>query len=188
MKIAEQFTIPSVMLPPTLKMCIGLIQVLVMIEISLHVDQNFKSYTIETQALKKKRTQVNIGDIIASQVNAKKWILLLRTFIILTVVSVIIACTIFYMLQEHKYRSNPLDKLEDISRITSSLSWGFLAVCVALVISTVLLMYCMSTRSPKIENLSATFKSETTNLSITLILFGLTYILRWVSDKSMSLR
>ena len=48
--------------------------------------------------------------------------------------------------------------------------------------SIVLLLYCMRTRSPKIENLSDTFKAEFTNLKITLILFDLTYILRWCSD------
>ena len=47
MQLAEQFTIPTLFIPPVLKMCIGMIQVLVMIEISVHVDQNFKEYNLE---------------------------------------------------------------------------------------------------------------------------------------------
>ena len=70
--------------------------------------------------------------------------------------------------------------------MSKRLSWSFLAVGVLLGISISLLFYCMTTRSPKIEGLSMTFADEFKNLKITLVIFGSSYILRWLSDYYVS--
>ena len=124
-----------------------------------------------------------MGDIIASIVKAKTWIIVMRVIIMSIVFFAIISTSTLFYVFEAKTEGDYGQRIKDISEFAEYLAWGFFATCILLVFSITLLIYCLHTRSPKIDNLSATFKSETTNLRVTLIFFGMTYILRWISDK-----
>ena len=163
-------------------MCIGMIQVLVMIEISIHIDSNFRVYDthMKMQTQRNPNTKkVLMADILASKNFAQKWILGLRCVIVLSVAASIIGLWIFFYSGDDKKAI----KIYHVNEYTPKISWGFLAVTILLTASIFLLFYCIRTRSPKIDNLSNTFRKEFRNLKITLLLFDFTYIIRWISDE-----
>ena len=121
-----------------------------------------------------------MADIITTRNSARRWIYFLRFLICLIIVGTLVSC--FWVFGKENKKAK-IKKVDAISSLTAQVSWGFLAATFLLTAAIILLFYCMKTRTPKIEGLSNTFKSELFNLKITLLLFDLTYILRWFSDK-----
>ena len=88
-KVSQEVNLFMMLMPCVLKVCIGLVQIAVMIEISFRVKENIRIYTLVNNS-SSKRAKNMMNDIIASKNVTKVKILIFQAFVFLvSLVSII---------------------------------------------------------------------------------------------------
>ena len=88
-KVSQEVNLFMMLMPCVLKVCIGLVQIAVMIEISFRVKENVRIYTLVNNS-SSKRAKNMMNDIIASKNVTKVKILIFQVFVFLvSLVSII---------------------------------------------------------------------------------------------------
>ena len=163
---------------------------MVVIEITLKVRENQKalekvqSHSINGRAL--------MSELVASKKKVARWVKILQIMVTILIVVISSAALVILVVDNHKYsdRANKLDRLERaliMSDWASNMSWAFLVLAVLLCVSVVFLLIVLKrelkdNRTSDEVHLIKEFKGEICRLFTMLILFMISYALRFYGD------
>ena len=172
-------------MPCVVKVCIGLVQISVMVEISIRIKENVSMFTMVNSQVNLRGTENMMDDIIASKNVTKVKILVFQVLVFLiTLVSLVYSATMSTIYNHNKYapiemRIKEFLYIENVARYFAI---TFLVLFFLLLSSVLYLMHQLRQGSKKITDLPSAFSGEAKNLLFILLLFSSTYLIRFISD------
>lgn len=172
----------SLLLPPVLKIGIGLVQVNNMIELGIRVKQgiNLLVNSREGSFMGGNPTENMMADLLTHKQKVERAIWVCRTIVVLLSLTALLWGLVAFSLE---MKESQYDRVMFVKQITVKLAWAFLALFFLLLVTTGTLVYMLTSQMKKVTELERSFKREAVNLMCILILFGSTYLLRFFSDK-----
>ena len=152
-------------MPPFLKQCIGLSQILVMVELSIRIQQSIENVRYKQERLEKL--------IIVSRVI----VCLLIAFII---IGWSVTCLVYYSRykDDDDYLNSKLALVDLMGPINGD---NFLVLTILLFASISLVIWKLKVKA-RLSRVTTGFKKEIRNLLIILFLFSFSFLTRWVFD------
>ena len=184
--VAQWLNVSLVLFPAVLKICIGIVQVAVIVEITMRVRESLHLISVMN---KRQRLQARnfMNEVMASQKRADCYVLLFRIFVFLLVISILTWTLTVFIRVDQEYRPGDADlrrasRQEYQTSTVRKMSFGFLILSLLLVASVIILMRTLAKGKQRLSNLSSAFSSEANHLSCILLFFCSTYTLRFLSD------
>ena len=177
------------LVPIAIKICVGLVQLSIIIEITLRVRESINTYRV-VNSKKKLNAQKMINEVLANQKKSDRKVLILQICIIIFCIAFLTWVTITSVKHAYRYNgSNPVEanaarmnRIEFTTKMIQRMTFGFLFLTIGLFISVIVLVRNLAIGNRRVSDLPSVFKSETQHLSFILIFFSFTYMVRFIFD------
>ena len=137
-KLALDMNIVGLLVPPMLKISIGLVQIVVMVELTIRVKQGIEMLVQANESSIIVQSELMMSEIMSKQVKFERFILVIRLVVVVLCAS---SLTWSLVIFSQKMKEDSWKRIEFLVDTTKNLAWTFLALFVLLASTSGLLIW-----------------------------------------------
>ena len=184
--ISSYFNLTFIFVPVVLKITVGIEQIVVIVELTIKVRENFRSLTRMQNQSTLKANKI-ITELVASKKKVARQVRALQWAISVFIILAIAGSTAVFIYKDLLYsdvddNADRFHRLEYLEKTAKQMSWAFFTLAIGLAGSVMFLVKSVQRELNFFQADQRQFKSEFNRMYWMLIIFSLTYFCRWISD------